>query len=102
MIDVDSAAKLTAFVQGDDAGAPAGAVYESHSGSIIDTLQDLLGKAQEQLDSARKAEVDATHKFEMLEQSLTDAVKVSQSEISECKQGLAEQSKSKATQEGDL
>lgn len=56
------ASRLTALVQSsstdddDDSsmGAPDAAVYESHSGSIVDTLQGLLDKAQGQLGDAQK------------------------------------------------
>merc|ERR1719487_1539727 len=37
-------------------GAPAAAVYQGHSDGIIGTLEDLLEKAESQLDKARKAE----------------------------------------------
>ena len=51
--------KITALVQNaqgsdeeDDLeapGAPAAAVYQSHSGSIVETLEDLKAKAESQL-----------------------------------------------------
>jgi hypothetical protein len=53
-------ARLTALVQSsqdsedDDAGSPAAAVYENHSGGIVDVLADLKEKAEGQLDDARK------------------------------------------------
>merc|ERR1719446_1705547 len=81
-IDSASAAQLTAFVQSQDKqedaalGAPAATVYESHSGGILDTLQGLLDKAEDELDKARKSETAATHNFEMLKQSLEDAIAV--------------------------
>merc|ERR1719158_1351541 len=49
------ASKLTVLVQeaqradDSDSGAPAAAVYESHSASIVDVLQGLQDKAEEQL-----------------------------------------------------
>lgn len=39
-----------------DPGAPAAAVYKNQSGGIIATLQDLMDKAEKQLDGLRKAE----------------------------------------------
>merc|ERR1719230_2210845 len=77
--------KLTALVQqqssaddeNDDLapGAPDAAVYESKSGGIVDTLESLLEKAEEQLAAAQKKETSAKHNFEMLEQSLNDQIK---------------------------
>merc|ERR1719444_383341 len=80
LIGTADAAKLTAFVQAaqkanasadDEAfGAPAAAAYDSQSGSIVDTLEELLDKAESQLDQARKTETDARHNFDMIKQSL--------------------------------
>merc|ERR1740121_2633160 len=64
MIATSDASKLTALLQSsqkaqdaDDEeapGAPAGAVYESQSGNIVDTLQDLAEKAEAQLQTCAK------------------------------------------------
>merc|ERR550537_226566 len=51
-------------------GAPAAAVYETHSANILDVLQDLKMKAEEQLSELRKAEVNGKHNYEMLKQPL--------------------------------
>merc|ERR1719195_1043264 len=74
--------KLMAFVQSqqsvaedDDApGAPAAAVYKTHSTNILDVLLDLKEKAEEQLASLRKAESNTKHNFDILKQSLEDQV----------------------------
>ena len=60
------ASKLNSLLQtsqepDDDLGAPAAAVYESHSQNIIETLNGLLDKAETQLSEARKAETDALY-----------------------------------------
>jgi len=100
--------KLTAFVQSaqkesdEDAGAPAGAVYTSHSGDILNTLQDLKDKAEGQLESLRNTETADTNKFEMLKQSLEDEISYGQKELEEAKKGIAESSEKKAGAEGDL
>merc|ERR1719515_95733 len=81
------AAQLTALVQekndDDDAayGAPAAAVYESKSGGIVETLQGLLDKAEEQLSTAQKKETAAKNNFEMLKQSLDDEIKFANKEL---------------------
>merc|ERR1719330_234034 len=40
-------------------GAPAADVYGSHSGNIVETLQDLLEQAEAQLADARKKETNS-------------------------------------------
>jgi len=73
--------RLTSLVQAhqaseseeDPMGAPAAAVYKSHSTDILDLLEDLKEKAEEELAALRKAETNTKQNFEMLEQSLTDA-----------------------------
>mmetsp|Transcript_53759 Transcript_53759/g.150192 ORF Transcript_53759/g.150192 Transcript_53759/m.150192 type:complete len:711 (-) Transcript_53759:135-2267(-) len=73
--------KLTALVQAgqssdsdeDPMGAPAATVYKTHSSDILDLLEDLKEKAEEDLAALRKAETNAKQNYEMLKQSLTDA-----------------------------
>lgn len=104
------ATRLTSLVQSssseDDAdmssSAPAAAVYEGHSGGIIETLENLLEKAQAQLASAQKAEMNAKHNFQMLKQSLTDQVKFDDADMGESKKALAASKEEKAKAEGDL
>merc|ERR1712238_215473 len=88
-------AKLSAFLQSQqadesddlDVGAPAGAVYKTQSGGILDILEDLKEKAESSQSDLRKAEVNTRHNFEMLKQSLEDQ---------------AAAAEAKATAEGDL
>mmetsp|Transcript_65735 Transcript_65735/g.116694 ORF Transcript_65735/g.116694 Transcript_65735/m.116694 type:complete len:679 (-) Transcript_65735:149-2185(-) len=104
------ATRLTSLVQSstaeDDsdmsASPPAAAVYEGHSGGIIETLENLLDKAQAQLTSAQKAEMNAKHNFEMLKQSLTDQVKFDTADMGESKKALAGSKEDKAKAEGEL
>merc|ERR1719198_2238611 len=72
-------------------GAPAAAAYESHSGSILATLEDMLEKAEAQAADAQKAEMVAKHNFEMLKQKLEDEVKAQNREMD-----AARKAKSKA------
>jgi hypothetical protein len=102
------ASKLTALVQSnqesDDegAGAPAAAVYEGHSGGILDVLGNLQEEAEGQLADARKKETNALHNFDMLKQSLTDQIKFSNKDTDAAKKGMAQASEKKAGAEGDL
>merc|ERR1719356_1725850 len=110
MLSSADASRLTALVQSsqkseddeDALGAPAGAIYESHSGGIIETLEDLLEKAQSQLADARKKETEALHSFEMLKQSLEDQIKFTTKDMGAAKKSMAESANSKATAEADL
>mmetsp|Transcript_5117 Transcript_5117/g.12024 ORF Transcript_5117/g.12024 Transcript_5117/m.12024 type:complete len:699 (+) Transcript_5117:69-2165(+) len=109
MIGSQDAATLTALVQSsqrdeDDSslGAPDPAVYESHSGNIIDTLEDLLDKAKEQLHETRTRETASKHNFEMLKQSLEDEIKFATDDMSKAQKNLALQKEAKANAEGDL
>jgi len=83
-------------------GAPAPDAYKSKSGSIVDILEDMKEKAEAELAEARKAELNSAHNFNMLKQSLTDAIKASNHELEENKAALAEATETKATAEGDL
>jgi len=106
MLSTADAGQLTAFVQSssddEDVGAPAGSVYESHSGNIVDTLTDLLEKAEGQLDAARKKETSDLHAFEAMEQGLQDEVKFGNKEMAAANAGLAAAGEKKATAQGDL
>jgi len=111
MITTSDSAKLTALIQDTQKArdadeeapdAPAGAVYESQSGSIVDTLQDLTEKAESQLADLRQTEVTNRHNYETLKQSLTDEVKFATEDMAAAKAGISESSERKATAEGDL
>jgi len=112
MFSQADASQLSAFVQTaqqsdaddeDDAtGAPAAAVYEGHSGGIIDTLEGLTDKAETQLADARKKEQTALHNFEMLKQSLEDQLKFAEQDSAAAKKSLAASAEKKAVAQGDL
>merc|ERR1712217_162203 len=105
-ITSEDASKLTALVQSAssdaDAGAPAATVYQGQSGGIIQTLTDLLEKAEGQLADARNAETANVHNFEMMQQGLKDEIRFGKKEIGEAKKSLAASQESKAAAEGDL
>lgn len=85
-----------------DMGAPDPAVYKGQSGGIIDTLGDLLEKAESQLNELRNKETASLHEFQALKQSLEDKIKYETKELAEAKQGIAASNEKKATAEGDL
>merc|ERR1712242_230935 len=103
--DAKGIAALVQTQQGSDdseTGAPDPAVYKGQSGGIIDTLGDLLEKAESQLAELRSKETASLQEFEMLKQSLEDKIKYETKELDEAKTGIAASSEKKATAEGDL
>jgi len=100
--------RLTALVQSsqsdddDDMGAPDPAVFESSSGGVVGVLNDLLEKAQGELEAARQKEGSDLNNFEMLKASLTDEIKFANKEMDEAKQSRSASEESKATADGDL
>jgi hypothetical protein len=88
----------------DDAelGAPDPDAYKSHSGSILDVLEDMKEKAETQLNELRKAEMNAKHNYEMLKQSLTDQMAADNKELADSKGAKAAAQETLAVAEGDL
>merc|ERR1719498_1006982 len=84
------------------AGAPAAAVYKTHSGGIVDVLEDLKEKAEGELSDARKAESNAKHNYNMMKQSLDDQMGADTKEMNEEKSAKAGAEEDKAASEGDL
>ena len=81
---VDSAKKraLGAFLQtneNDDLSlkAPQAATeeYSSHSGGIVETLEDMKTKAEDQLTTARKGAMESKHNYDMTKMSLEQEIK---------------------------
>jgi len=83
-------------------GAPAAAVYKTHSSSIFDVLEDMKEKAEGQLAELRKAESAAKHNYNMLKQSLTDQMEADTKDMDDEKSFKASTEESKAVAEGDL
>ena len=112
LINSADATKLTALVQNsqisDDAediiaaGAPAATVYKNHSGSIVETLEDLKSKAESQLVEARQTEATASRNFQMLQQSLEDEMKFNAQDLEASKSALTETQGQLTTDSADL
>jgi len=106
----DDKKKLVALVQDsehadtddEDAGAPAAAEYKTHSTNILDVLEDMKEKAEEQLSSLRKAETSAVHNFKMLKQSLEDQAAADSKDLEEQKAAKSAAAGAKASAEGDF
>ena len=100
LIEVSDAAKLAACVQSaqsdsddeQDSGEPAAAVYKSQSGGIVDTIQELLERADDQLAELRKREprkreTNGQNKYGMWEQSLKDEIRFATKGYDDAKKG---------------
>jgi hypothetical protein len=107
-LSAQDGSKLTALIQSsqqaaeEEAGAPAAAVYEGHSSDIINTLENLLEKAEQELADARSKETSAQNNYDMLKQSLEDDIRFANKDMDESKKALAASAEAKATAEGDL
>ncbi|CAK0823161.1 unnamed protein product, partial [Prorocentrum cordatum] len=99
---------LVAFVQGqqsaedEDPGAPDPAAYKSHSTGILDVLENLKAKAEEQLADLRRAESSAKQNYALLKQSLEDQAAYDTKEMKEEKAFKSETDEAKATASGEL
>jgi predicted nucleic acid-binding Zn-ribbon protein len=108
MLSSSDASRLTALVQNkqdseeEDTGAPDPAAYKGHGDGIIGALEDLLEKAEAQLETARKTEQSNKNNYDMLKQSLEDQLANENEDMAEAKKGLAASQEAKATAEGDL
>jgi len=112
MLRTSDVAKLNAFIQASqkqeedsadqEFGAPAAAVYQSHSGNIVDTLEELLDKAEVQLQASRQKETNSQHNFEMLRQALEDEISFATKDMTAAKKNMAGSAERKSTSDGDL
>jgi chromosome segregation ATPase len=105
---VADANRLTAFLQSrqteqdGEMGAPDPAAYESKSGGIVATLEDLLDEAKTALDKARNKEAEDLNNFEVLVQTIKDEIKYAEKELAEANDNLAAAKEAIAAAEGDL
>merc|ERR1719265_1497661 len=100
--------KIVALVQSqqgsddEELGAPAAATYKTHSTNILEVLEDMKEKAEEQLSSLRKAETQAKQNYNMLRQSLEDQLAADNKDMAAEKSSKASNEETKAVAEGDL
>eukprot|EP00812_Abedinium_dasypus_P011017 NODE_45_length_2444_cov_513.517790.p1 GENE.NODE_45_length_2444_cov_513.517790~~NODE_45_length_2444_cov_513.517790.p1 ORF type:complete len:704 (-),score=330.21 NODE_45_length_2444_cov_513.517790:315-2426(-) len=102
MLGAQDASTLTELLQSAEGHAPEAASYESHSGSILDTLADLLEKARAQLAVARQKEEAATRNFHMLKQSLEDGIRFANKDLGEARANLNAHTDKKTVAEDEL
>jgi chromosome segregation ATPase len=76
--------------------------YESKSGGIVETLEDMKDKAETSLNSLRRDETKARHAFELIKQSLNDAITILNKEIAEATSSKSGAEEKLAKAQGDL
>jgi chromosome segregation ATPase len=111
-VDVSSKHKLKSFLQAaaqekEDADDDLSftqpqakmVAYESSSGSIVKTVEEMQGKAEDTLSDLRKKEASDVQTFAMLEQGLKDEISHGEEKLSTATKGKAanEQAKEDAT-----
>jgi len=102
------ATRLTSLVQSShesessDEDETDPAVYKKDRGGIIGVLENLLDKAQEQLENGRTAETAKRHNFEMVKQSLNDEIAADNGDMAQSKKNIAASEEAKSIAEGDL
>merc|ERR1719421_1150127 len=107
-VDNDDSAQLSALLQSSDdddflaQSAPEAKAYESHSGKILETLDDMKEKAVDLRHEGQKAEMNAQHAYEMLAQSLKDELQTDGADFAAAKTAKSAAAEAKATAEGDL
>jgi len=86
----------------DLSGAPAGSAYKSHSSGLVDLMEDLQEKAEEDLNTLRKAEQNAKQNYEMLKTSLEDSAKNGAKDLADEKSSKSAAEEEKASNQKDL
>merc|ERR1719326_1067594 len=76
--------------------------YESSSGGIVKTIEEMQGKAEDTLSALRKKEMSDAQSFAMLEQGLKDEVAHGEDKLSTAKTGKATNEQAKETASGKL
>merc|ERR1719409_1022676 len=76
--------------------------YESSSGGIVKTIEEMQGKAEDSLADLRKKEMGDAHNFEMLKSGLEDEIKNGNEKLSLATSGKAANQEAKADAEAKL
>merc|ERR1719321_1606558 len=63
-----------AFAEGIALAAPEGRTYESQAGGIVDMMVKLKDKLEDERTALEQEEMNAQHSYDMMAQSLTDAI----------------------------
>eukprot|EP00933_Yihiella_yeosuensis_P035042 TRINITY_DN284_c1_g1_i1.p1 TRINITY_DN284_c1_g1~~TRINITY_DN284_c1_g1_i1.p1 ORF type:complete len:583 (-),score=211.63 TRINITY_DN284_c1_g1_i1:120-1748(-) len=107
MISAQDGKGLTALLQqskseDEELQAPAAPAYEKKAGGVVEMIEDLYDKAKEELASLRKKEQTAVNNYEMLAQSLNNAVKFAKKEVEKAQADQKDENKNKLDGEKDF
>merc|ERR1719387_3133765 len=114
-VDVSSRHKLKSFIQAAAAAKEDSdddlsfsqpqakmVAYESSSGGIVKTVEQMQGKAEDTLSALRKKEMSDAQSFAMLEQGLNDEIKHGEEKLSTATSGKAANEQAKEEASGKL
>jgi len=76
--------------------------YESKSGGIVEQIGDMKEKAEETLSGARNTEMKEEHNFQMMAQSITDAITNLKEKLSAAKSSIAAYTEENGKAKGEL
>merc|ERR550514_314877 len=82
--------------------APEVPAFESQTGAILEKVEEMKEKAEDSLSDARNSETKAQHTFDMMAQSLTDAIKVSKDKLAAAKSGIEVATEESGEANGEL
>lgn len=85
-------------------GQPQGktVAYESSSGSIVQAIEDMQGKAEDTLSALRKAETEKSHAFQMVAAGLNDEIENTKAMLATAKTTKTEAQQKLETANGEL
>merc|ERR1719487_362592 len=76
--------------------------YTSHSGGIVETLEDMKAKAEDQLSTARKGAMESKHNYDMVKMSLGQEINNLKSQLASATQTKAATGEALGKAKGDL
>jgi len=76
--------------------------YSSHSGGIVETLEDMKTKAEDQLSAARKGAMESKYNYDMVAMSLEQEIKNLKSQLASATQTKASTGEALGKAKGDL
>lgn len=76
--------------------------YESSSGSIVQAVEDMQGKAEDSLSEIRKKEMEESQSFQMLEAGLVNEIENSKEKLSSASKNKADAEQSLQEANGEL
>merc|ERR1719482_2630062 len=82
--------------------APEANAYEFQSGGVVDMLQNLKDKFEDEVRELEKDEMQAQHAYELMSQELTENIKQADAEMSGKAKTKAEREEAAAQATGDL